>query len=75
MNLNRGLAIKIIDSIESCENIIRNFYQGGIYKSVVDSEKKKEEEIVDNNKKVYFKLPKIARQISNDGFRYFKKKF
>ena len=72
MNLNRGLAIKIIDSIESCENIIRNFYQGGIYKSVVDSEKKKEEEIVDNNKKVFFKLPKIARQISNDGFRHFK---
>jgi hypothetical protein len=72
MNLNRGLAIKIVDSIESCENIIKNFYQGGIYKSVVDSEKKKDEEIVDNNKKVYFKLPKIVRQISNGGFRHFK---
>jgi hypothetical protein len=39
---------------------------------VVDSEKKKDEEIVDNNKKVYFKLPKIVRQISNGGFRHFK---
>ena len=72
MNLNRGLAIKIIDSIESCENTIRYFYQGGIYKSVVDSEKKRDEENEDTNKKVYFELPKIARKISNDGYKHFK---
>ena len=42
MNLNRGLAIKIIDSIESCENTIRYFYQGGIYKSLLYSEKMKD---------------------------------
>jgi len=65
MNLNRGLAIKIIDSIESCENTIRNFYQGGIYKSVVDSDKMKEEENEDTNKKVYFELPKILRKKNN----------
>ena len=30
MNLNRGLAIKIVYSVERCENTIRYFYQGGI---------------------------------------------
>ena len=63
MNLNRGLAIKIVDSIESCENTIRFYYQGGIYKSVVDSEKQKDEEKEDTNKKVYFELPKILKKI------------
>ena len=62
MNLNRGLAIKIVDSIEACENIIRNFYQGGIYKNVLNSEKKEEEENKDANKKIYFKLPKIIKR-------------
>ena len=62
MNLNRGLAIKIIDSIESCENTIRYFYQGGIYKSVIYSEKMKDEETKDTNKKVYFELPKIVKK-------------
>jgi hypothetical protein len=70
MNLNRGLAIKIVDSIESCENTIRFFYQGGILKSVVDSEKKKDEENEDTNKKVYFELPKIITQ--KNGYRHFK---
>ena len=70
MNLNRGLAIKIVDSIESCENTIRFFYQGGILKSVVDSEKKKDEENEDTNKKVYFELPKIVTQ--KNGYRHFK---
>ena len=65
MNLNRGLAIKIIDSVESCENTIRYFYQGGVYKSVVDSEKMKEEEKEDTNKKVYFELPKILKLKNN----------
>ena len=65
MNLNRGLAIKIIDSIESCENTIRYFYQGGVFKSVVDSEKMKEEEKEDTNKKVYFELPKILKLKNN----------
>ena len=62
MNLNRGLAIKIIDSIESCENTIRYFYQGGIYKSVLYSEKMKDEETKDTNKKVYFEVPKIVKR-------------
>ena len=70
MNLNRGLAIKIVDSIESCENTIRFFYQGGILKSVIDSEKKKDEENEDTNKKVYFELPKIVTQ--KNGYRHFK---
>ena len=70
MNLNRGLAIKIVDSIESCENTVRYFYQGGIFKSVVDSEKKKEEENEDTNKKVYFELPKIVTQ--KNGYKHFK---
>ena len=70
MNLNRGLAIKIVDSIESCENTIRFFYQGGILKSVVDSEKMKDEENEDTNKKVYFELPKIVTQ--KNGYRHFK---
>ena len=73
MNLNRGLAIKIIDSIESCENIVRYFYQGGIYKSVVDSEKMKDEEKEDTNKKVYFELPKILNKNNNNSkYRQFK---
>ena len=71
MNLNRGLAIKIVDSIESCEKIVRNFYQGGIYKSIVDSEKMKDEENEDTNKKVYFELPKILRK-NNRKHRQFK---
>ena len=72
MNLNRGLAIKIVDSIESCENTVRYFYQGGIFKSVVDSEKMKEEENEDANKKVYFELPKILRKNNKKGYRQFK---
>ena len=71
MNLNRGLAIKIVDSIESCENTVRYFYQGGIYKSVVDSEKMKDEENEDTNKKVFFELPKILRK-NNNKYRQFK---
>ena len=74
MNLNRGLAIKIIDSIESCENTIRFYYQGGIYKSVIDSEKMKDEEKEDTNKKVYFELPKILRK-NNCKFRQFKNNY
>ena len=74
MNLNRGLAIKIVDSIESCENTIRFYYQGGIYKSVVDSEKQKDEEKEDTNKKVYFELPKILRK-NNCKFRQFKNNY
>ena len=74
MNLNRGLAIKIVDSIESCENTIRFYYQGGIYKSVVDSEKQKDEEKEDTNKKVYFELPKILKK-NNCKFRQFKNNY
>ena len=67
MNLNRGLAIKIIDSIEACENTIRFYYQGGIFKSVLNSEKMKDEETKDRNKKVYFKLPKIIKRTGKKG--------
>ena len=67
MNLNRGLAIKIIDSIEACEKTIRYFYQGGIYKNVLVSDKMKEEEKKDNNKKVYFELPKIIKRSRKTG--------
>ena len=56
MNLNRGLAIKIVYSVEMCENTIRYFYQGGIFRSVKE---KDNNQIEDRNKKVYFELPKI----------------
>ncbi len=57
MNLNRGLGIKMINSVESCEKYIRAFYQGNVFKCVKDSQNIKE--VNDNNKKVYFILPKI----------------
>ena len=57
MNLNRGLGIKMINSVESCEKYIRAFYQGNVFKCVKDSQKVKE--IKDTNKRVYFILPKI----------------
>ena len=57
MNLNRGLGIKMINSMESCEKYIRAFYQGNVFKCVKDSQNIKE--VNDNNKKVYFILPKI----------------
>jgi hypothetical protein len=34
MNLNRGLGIKLIDSVESCEKYIRAYYQGNINKVI-----------------------------------------
>ena len=69
MNLNRGLAIKIIDSIKECQKYIRSYYQGGIIKSVKNNNNNSiinNNEIKDNNeqenfdKKIYFKLPKIV---------------
>ena len=65
MNLNRGRAIKIINNLEECEKYIKIFYQGGIYKSVKDSQKKKEQENVDTNKKVLFSLPQILNTVGN----------
>ena len=62
MNLNRGLGIKLIDSLESCEKYIRAYYQGNINKCVKDSQNIKD--IQDTNKRIYFILPKI--QIKND---------
>ena len=58
MNLNRGLGIKLIDTVESCEKYIRAYYQGNINKCVKDSQNIKD--IKDINKKVYFILPKIV---------------
>ena len=34
MNLNRGLGIKMINSLEDCEKYIRAFYQGNIFKCI-----------------------------------------
>ena len=62
MNLNRGLGIKLIDSIDSCEKYIRAYYQGNIYKCVKDRQNIKD--IQDTNKRIYFILPKI--NIKND---------
>ena len=39
VNLNRGRCIKLIDSKENCEDIIRNFYQG-IQKNKIDDKDK-----------------------------------
>ena len=61
-NLNRGLGIKLIDSIDSCEKYIRAYYQGNIYKCVKDRQNIKD--IQDTNKRIYFILPKI--NIKND---------
>ena len=57
MNLNRGLGIKLIDSLDTCEKYIRAYYQGNIYKCVKDDQNIKD--IQDTNKKIYFILPKI----------------
>ena len=62
MNLNRGLGIKLIDSLESCETYIRAYYQGNINKCVKD--RQNEKDIQDTNKRIYFILPKI--KIKND---------
>ena len=63
MNLNRGLGIKMINSLENCEKYIRAFYQGNVFKSIKDSQKVKE--IKDTNKKIYFILPKIEKNDNN----------
>ena len=80
LNLNRGLAIKIIDSIRECKHIIKNYYQGRIIKCVKnyhtngnspdanDETKNKdniEEEEENVNKKIYFRLPKIVTTTKN----------
>ena len=57
MNLNRGLGIKIINSVKDCEKYIRAFYQGNVNKCVKD--KQDISQVKDNNKKVFFVLPKI----------------
>ena len=82
MNLNRGLAIKIIDSFEECHNYIKSYYQGGIIKCVKNynsnsnilnnNENKSniDNESFDNNKKIYFKLPKIVTTTKNGRKNY-----
>jgi len=64
MNLNRGLGIKMINSVESCEKYIRAYYQGNVYKCIKDSQNIKE--VNDTNKKVYFVLPKIENNNDNN---------
>ena len=68
MNLNRGLGIKMINSLEDCEKYIRAFYQGNIFKCIKDSQNAKE--LKDNNKKIYFMLPKINKNNDNYKNRY-----
>jgi hypothetical protein len=84
MNLNRGLAIKIINSLEECLPYIKSYYQGGIIKSVKnfssnknilstsnsnnnsnDTKSNIDLDVIDNNKKIYFKLPKIVTTLKN----------
>ena len=60
MNLNRGLGIKLIDSVESCEKYIRAYYQGNVNKCVKDGQNIKD--IQDTNKRIYFTLPKIQNK-------------
>ena len=64
MNLNRGLGIKLIDSLDTCEKYIRAYYQGNIYKCVKDDQNIKD--IQDTNKKIYFILPKIKLKNVNN---------
>ena len=63
MNLNRGLGIKMINSVESCEKYIRAFYQGNVFKCIKDSQNVKE--VNDTNKKIYYILPKIENNDNN----------
>ena len=65
MNLNRGLGIKIINTVEDCEKYIRAYYQGNVFKCIKN--RQNINDIKDNNKKVYFILPKI--QSNNDSHK------
>ena len=56
VNLNRGRCIKIADSVESAESIIKHFYQG-VMKGFKDGEKEDEEN--KNNSMRSLILPKI----------------
>jgi hypothetical protein len=64
LNLNRGRCIKIIDSIESCEIFIKNFYNG-VFQNVKDAEDNKENELKDNSNKIIFSLPKLKKREIN----------
>ena len=64
LNLNRGRCIKIIDSIESCEIFIKNFYNG-VFQFVKDAENNKENELKDNSNKIIFSLPKLKKREIN----------
>ena len=77
MNLNRGLAIKIIDSFEECHKYIKSYYSGGIIKCIknYNSNSNILDGKNDNNKhesfkKVYFKLPKIVTTTKNGRKNY-----
>ncbi len=82
MNLNRGLAIKVIDSIEECQTYIKSYYQGGVIKCVKNfsshknmlnnsnDNKSSDLDIIDNSKRVYFKLPKIVTTLKNGKRNY-----
>ena len=54
VNLNRGMCIKLVDSKENCEDIIRNFYQGIQRNKIEEKCKflKNEKKIENNNIKV-----------------------
>ena len=86
MNLNRGLAIKIIDSFEECNNYIKYYYQGGIIKSVKNynsnnnilnnnnneskSNSNNDNDSIDKSRIIYYKLPKIVTTTKNGKKNY-----
>ena len=83
VNLNRGRCIKLIDSKENCEDIIRNFYQG-IQKNKIDdkdkicqNENKKENKNIKvnliENKKDNNKNGKINKDNENGNKKQIKK--
>ena len=58
MNLNRGLGIKLIDSVESCEKYIRAYYQGNVNKCIfadthIGNLNKSSFDKIWNNKKIF----------------------
>ena len=67
VNLNRGRCIKLIDSKENCEDIIRNFYQGIQKNKIDDKDKICQNENKKENKNIKVNL--IANKKDNNNNR------
>ena len=70
VNLNRGMCIKLIDSKNNCEDIIKNFYHG-ISKNKTDDNKnnnddKKENKINEEEEKENLKEKKEKKKLNNN---------